>query len=99
MHFNFIKALLIFGILLTYSHGDVNETAIEKMKLDRKIKVLLLENDALKKDLLDNNIWSKIYSNYHTYKELKKQQLLLNAKISSLESKKKLTPKERVITR
>ena len=94
MQVNFIKALLILGIFFTYSHGDVNETAVEKMKLDRKIKVLLLENDALNKDLLDNNIWSKIYSNYHTYKELKKEQLLINAKISSLESKKKLTAKQ-----
>ena len=96
MRFNFIKALLTLSVFFTLSSADVNETAIAQMKLERKVELLLLENDALKIELLDNNIWSKIYSNYHTYKELKKQQLLLNAKIVSLQNKNKRTTKENI---
>ena len=45
--------------------------------------------------LLEENIWSQIYSNYHTYKTLKKEQLVIDADISHLEKKKKLTQEEK----
>jgi small-conductance mechanosensitive channel len=60
-----------------------------------QIQALLLQKDALEKELVENNIWSKIYSNYHTYKELKKQQVFLNADIARLEKIKKPTKEQK----
>jgi small-conductance mechanosensitive channel len=60
-----------------------------------QVTKLLLQKDALDKELLENNIWSKIYSNYHTYKELKKRQVFLNADIARLENIKKPTQKQK----
>jgi len=54
-----------------------------------KIATLLMKKEAIDKELLENNIWSKIYSNYHTYKELKKEEQFLEIDISRLERKKK----------
>ncbi len=47
---------------------------------------LLREIENLDKQLKENNIWSKIYSNYHTYKELKEQEDKLDKKIEQLKS-------------
>ena len=66
----------------------------DKQRLE-KITNLLLQKKAIEEDLTDNNIWSKIYSNYHTYQELKKQKILLSNTIENLESKKKLSRKQR----
>ncbi len=56
------------------------------------VQELLREKDRLDKELMDNNIWSKIYSNYHIYKELKLQEASLDKKIDELKefSKKRL---------
>ena len=56
---------------------------------------LILEKDAIEKELLKNNIWSKIYSNYHTYQELKKKKLLLDGKIIHLKKHKRLSKKNK----
>jgi len=58
-----------------------------------------LVNDKIKLDdeLKENNIWSKIYSNYHTYQGLKKQEELLDNLINNLERKHVRTKKEESI--
>jgi len=60
------------------------------------VKELLREKERLDKELMDNNIWSKIYSNYHIYKELKLQEAALDKKIDELKefSKKRLLNKQ-----
>ncbi|PTB83925.1 hypothetical protein C9926_00355 [Sulfurovum lithotrophicum] len=58
---------------------------------EKKKQELLLEKEVIETELLENNIWSKIYSNYHTYQELKKQKTILDAKIERLEKRKKLS--------
>ena len=57
---------------------------------------LIEEKGNLDIQLKENNIWSKIYSNYHVYKELKKQEEVLDRKIDELEklSKKRLLNKQ-----
>lgn len=71
------------------------EAVEEAAPLDtQKINLLLLEKEVLEKELGENNIWSKIYSNYHTYKELEKQKVALDATIERLEKIKKRTKEE-----
>ncbi len=60
-----------------------------------KIDSLLAQKDILEQKLLDNNIWSKIYSNYHTYNVLKQQEKELSANILRLETMKQLTKKQK----
>ena len=62
------------------------------------LKQLIAEKNQLDINLKENNIWSKIYSNYHIYKELKKQQIILEKKIGELKKrskKRRLGKKER----
>ncbi len=54
-----------------------------------KIKLLLTEKERVDQELLENNIWSKVYSNYHTYKDLEQKKNKLAEKIAKLEKKKK----------
>lgn len=63
----------------------------------KKHQMLMAKKESLDKELLENNIWSKIYSNYHTYKELKKQEKVLDSEIENLSKKKKRTKKENEI--
>ena len=60
----------------------------------KKIEQLLAEKEIVEKELLENNIWFKIYSNYHTYKELVNQKRTLDGKIGLLEKRKKRSEKE-----
>ena len=60
-----------------------------------KIKILLTEKEKVDRELLENNIWSKVYSNYHTYKDLEKRKIGLEEKIKKLEKKKKPSREER----
>ena len=74
-----------------------NENKIKKVKTQKEIQAeqkkqeLILENEVIEKELKENNIWSKIYSNYHTYQVLKKQKILIDGKIARLEKRKKLS--------
>jgi len=68
---------------------EVNQTARhtasqEEIAKHRRVESLLKEKAELEKKLLDNNIWSKIYSNYHVYQELKKDEEALNDRINEL---------------
>ncbi len=66
----------------------------EEIEKKKRIKVLLDKKKALEKELLDNNIWSKIYSNYHVYQELKKDEEALNERINELNRMHVRTDKE-----
>ncbi|WP_373028822.1 mechanosensitive ion channel domain-containing protein [Sulfurovum sp.] len=80
----------------TYEINSSMERVEEQNPLDRqKINQLLIQKEALDKELSENNIWSKIYSNYHTYKELEEQQITLEAKIERLEKITKRTNEEK----
>ena len=93
-------ALLFNTLILAQPQIETNTTtAIESnhttsVRIDQK---LLLDKKTLDKELKENNIWSKIYSNYHTYKELKKQKEILNTLINKLERKHKLTKEEEIV--
>ncbi len=80
----------------TAEHNSTNST-IEKHNIQREqiIGSLLEKKLTIDSELKNNNIWSKIYSNYHTYQELKKEKQLLDAKIERLQKKKKLSKKEK----
>ena len=72
------------------------ETVLEENPLDtKKIGQLLIQKEDINKELSENNIWSKIYSNYHTYKELEQQQITLDAKIERLERIKEKTKEQK----
>ena len=80
----------------TYELNTSIEAVLEQHPLDmQKINQLLIQKDILDKELADNNIWSKIYSNYHTYKELEEQQITLGAEIERLKIIKKRTKEEK----
>ena len=74
-----------------------NEKKVKKVKTQKEIQAeqkkqeLILEHEVIEKELKENNIWSKIYSNYHTYQVLKKQKILIDGKIARLEKRKKLS--------
>ncbi len=94
--------LLIFIITLTiFTFGEANEKELLKedeanlsIKNTPTFKKLLIQKNDINKELSENNIWSKIYSNYHTYQELKKQQKRLEKTISILTQKKRKTKEE-----
>jgi small-conductance mechanosensitive channel len=78
---------------------DNKALAIKKAKdakLKAQIKKLLDEKNRLDKEISENNIWTKIYSNYHIYKELKNQSSKLYQDIITLQSKFDLSDDEKV---
>jgi small-conductance mechanosensitive channel len=66
----------------------------ERKERDGRIQPILEKKKLLEKELLENNIWSKIYSNYHVYQELKKEEEALNGKINELNRIYERTDKE-----
>ncbi len=101
--------LLLAGMGLTAAFAAGENRAYENVpttvteKPDQGIKKhvetlsqLISEKEHLDVQLKENNIWSKIYSNYHVYKELKKQETVLDKKIDELEtlSRKRLLNKQ-----
>ena len=87
-------SLFYASSVLAEVNAEQNVT-MEKSIKEKKIATLLLQKKTLEQKLLDNNIWSKIYSNYHTYNELKKYEKELSAKILRLEKMKELTKKQK----
>jgi small-conductance mechanosensitive channel len=78
---------------------DTNKSQIEIAKntqLKLQITKLLDEKNQLEKEISENNIWTKIYSNYHIYKELKNQSSKLYQDIITLQSKFDLSDDEKV---
>ena len=94
--FSLLTAIPAFSAPISPEQNASTER-IEKEDTINKTKInqLLLQKSALKEELLDNNIWSKIYSNYHTYKELRQQEVALSARIVRLEKMKKRTKEQR----
>ncbi|MEY3002640.1 MAG: hypothetical protein RLZZ428_1015 [Pseudomonadota bacterium] len=85
------SVIVCFGLLgfFSFSFGEQNTSLAQEkspvsLQIDQKDQ-LIGEKNLLDKELSENNIWSKIYSNYHTYRELEEQEVLLDAKISRLE--------------
>ena len=70
--------------------------AEKKLSLDKqtKINALMKQKELLEASLKENNIWAKIYSNYHTYQELKKQKTILDDQIIILGNKYQRTKAE-----
>ncbi len=75
------------------------EPSQAEIRKENKTAILLAQKDELEKKLLKNNIWSKIYSNYHTYNEVKFAAKELRAKILRLENFKQLTRKQKKFLR
>jgi uncharacterized protein YifE (UPF0438 family) len=77
---------LAFSEIATEQNNTIENNTIEikKESFTEEKNILLQEKVSIEKELLDNNIWSKIYSNYHTYQELKKREHTLNSKIKHL---------------
>lgn len=98
---NFKHLILAFSLLaatLAFAKPNVEQNTTTQSIEDKntlKTNALLIEKEVLEKEIIDNNIWSKIYSNYHTYQELKKQKETLNTKIKRLVRMKKLTQKQK----
>ena len=101
---------LAFGILLaqpTVTDSIISSSDMEpernstaKKQSANMIEDLLKEKQQLDIGLKENNIWSKIYSNYHIYKELKQQQAVLEKKIAELEklsTRRRLNEKQREV--
>jgi len=101
---------LAFGILLaqpTVTDSIISSSDMEpernstaKKQSASMIGYLLEEKQQLDIGLKENNIWSKIYSNYHIYKELKQQQAVLEKKIAELEklsTRRRLNEKQREV--
>ncbi len=101
-----IRVLFFVSILLTlhvHAEDDINSTAsgsetVQEITLDKNIQKeiteLLNKKKILDSKIKDNNIWSKIYSNYHTFRELEDQKELLDDHIHVLEDKYNRTEPE-----
>ena len=78
--------------------SSLNNPILLKQKLDlniqKNIDTLMEKKELLDLSLIENNIWSKIYSNYHTYEELKSQKLRLDEQIIILDDKYQRTEVE-----
>ena len=93
-----MKTLQLFLVLislgLSISWAENNQSKVLKEEKKTLLEVLVEEKINLEKELIENNSWSKIYSNYHLYKELKKQRVALDLKIKSFEMRRHLTLKQ-----
>jgi len=78
----------------TTEEQNSSTAQIDTLDKAQKIQELLTKKENLNKEILDNNIWSKIYSNYHVYQEVKKNKTVLDDQINILDNKYKRTEKE-----
>jgi len=62
--------------------------------LQNRINTLIAQTKTLEISLKKNNIWAKIYSNYHTYQELRDQKEQLDDQIHILDNKYQRTEAE-----
>ncbi len=77
---------------------EENETFQKSKQIYTKRQKYINQLDEIEKYLNENNIWTKVYSNYETYQHLEFMSTELNKRIKYLEKKKKrkrrLTQKE-----
>lgn len=106
---NFKNILIAFSLLSVTiafaqpnfyeSTDDENTTTEAVIEADnmymQKRNQLLIQKKQIEEELIEDNIWSKIYSNYHIYKVLKKQELVFEKRIEDLESLKKISKEQR----
>jgi small-conductance mechanosensitive channel len=85
---------IVFATVQTENNDTAEIANTHFVRVDQK---LLNDKVKLDNELKENNIWSKIYSNYHTYQGLKKQEELLDNLINDLERKHVRTKKEEII--
>jgi small-conductance mechanosensitive channel len=82
----------------TYEHEDqpFNFSVQNSEKRDdgSLYQRLLLEREAIDKELQKNDLWS-MYSNFYTFQELKKHLSVLNARIDRFKKRKKLTQRDK----
>ena len=104
-----LKTLLLFSCLsmslLQAQPAEQNEnnssTEIvetenkSNLLLEKRLQSLVIQKDALDLKIKTNDIWTKIYSNYHTFRELKDKEVLLHAQIVALENKTSLSAPEK----
>ena len=78
------------------NNTDINVILEKKLnpEIQNEINILITKNQALDLRLKENNIWAKIYSNYHIYEELKSQKLHLDDQIIILDNKYQRTEAE-----
>jgi len=99
-----IRLLLLVFLLFNsslYAKNDENTTDIKvvkekKLNFDTKkeLEALVKKKDALDKSIRNDSILSKVYSNYHTYKELKHQKDIFDTKIMDLEKQYTITKED-----
>ena len=89
-----IQAKLVMEIEANRSSEEIIVEKKLSPKIQNKINALLKQKELLEASLKENNIWAKIYSNYHTYQELKKQKAILDDKIIILDNKYQRTKAE-----
>ncbi len=92
-------SLLFSSLVFATAQPEDNVTTVfidnnVQLLSEENIEKQLLEKDKLDEELKENNIWSKIYSNYHTYKELGKQNETLDNQFQILDNKYKRTKYE-----
>ncbi|MFC2073497.1 mechanosensitive ion channel family protein, partial [Campylobacterota bacterium] len=108
---NIILVLSLLSTSLVFAEPALDGSAVDKSIVEQnntiqvvedvtaldtqKINPLLIQKETLEKELSENNIWSKIYSNYHTYKELEKQNTAIDKNIKRLKNMKVLTKKQK----
>ena len=85
--------------LSTEEESNVTDAQVlleKKLSLERENKItdLIKQKETLDTSLKENNIWAKIYSNYHTYEELKSQKIHLDDQITILDNKYQRTETE-----
>jgi len=93
-----ILSILFLGMTLLFAEpqADQNDSTQKVVqKPNSELLQLLDEEKQIENELTENNIWSKIYSSYHTYQTLKKQSDTLNQQINRLKKRKKLTKKQK----
>ena len=75
---------------------EKNTTESISKNAKQRLAVLTAEKEALDERIKTNDIWTKLYSNYHTFKELKDQKDQLDKLIYSVEqiSRKSNTQKK-----
>jgi len=95
----FFTLFLLITMVSAAPEVEANSTNTTKEEPNKylttqTIQKLLGEKKELDNELKYNNIWSKIYSNYHTYLELDKQERKLTEQINILDNKYDRTKQE-----
>ncbi len=96
----FRSLLLVFFLLsittVAAEEGSLDAPVKKVVEKDKKntIELLLYRKNELDESLNKNNIWGKIYSNYHIYLYLVDEKKELDTKISYLEKRTELTEEQ-----